>query len=82
MTKKSAQKLQKGQKGKTPYPNLAGSVSQQTVTSQTRGPKTFFLVVLAVPNMYQQDFMIGDFANIKYHLTLLGVQEEYWSTVD
>jgi hypothetical protein len=82
--KGSSNKLQKGQKGKEPYAGLAASVSKMSVTSQTRGPKTHFLVVLGIKNIHGSDFMIGDFAGIKYYLDLMGLQDKksFWSTID
>ncbi|KAI9055695.1 hypothetical protein LZ554_000638 [Drepanopeziza brunnea f. sp. 'monogermtubi'] len=57
------------------------------VTSTIRAPKTIVLVLLGVPHSYRSDFMVGDFATIKYYLELSNMPEspglmEFWSTID
>lgn len=53
--------------------------------SATAKPNVKLLVILAVdPTLQGNDFMIGDFAGLKYHLNKMGWinKEHFWSTVD
>ncbi|PMD35137.1 hypothetical protein L207DRAFT_637535 [Hyaloscypha variabilis F] len=82
--KQSPNKLQKAPKNLQPYADLAASVSKMSITSQKRAPKTHFRVILAVPEWYKNEFMIGDFVGIKYYLNLMGLwdRETFWSTIN
>ncbi|KAL2067242.1 hypothetical protein VTL71DRAFT_1666 [Oculimacula yallundae] len=89
---RSPQKLQKkqGKGGKKQYRPLGQNPSQASLMSQSsssRKPRSFLLVVLAVkvsePRSHN-DFMIGDFAGIKYHMNMMGFEDDkfFWSTVN
>jgi hypothetical protein len=72
---------------KKPYSNLS-SQSQASLfsqNSQKRPPKTSVLVILAVNNGYSlNEFMIGDFAGIRYLLNRMGWtnSDHFWTTID
>lgn len=87
-------KLQKPQKGagqsgssRKPIPDLSANLSNMSLlseNSQKRREKSWLLVALTVDNRMHNNFMIGDFAGIKYHLNLMGLhdKEHFWSTIN
>ncbi|KAK0117820.1 hypothetical protein ONS95_012145 [Cadophora gregata] len=89
----SPRKLQKkkANDGKKVYPPLgqgdSSKASLLSQNSQARIPRAFLLVTLAIKTTNTRssnDFMIGDFAGIKYHLNIMGFEDKqfFLSTVN